>query len=97
MTIANLTSRLPALSARLPTQSQITRMFAGRTHRSPAEFAAVFTLGLLVGGVTALLHATKPGKELRRDIAKRAAKLRERARERIGANGHARPEHDARL
>lgn len=97
MTIANLTSRLPALSAHLPSQSRISRIFATRTHRSPVEFAAVFALGLLVGAGAALLNARKPGKELRKEIAERAGKLRERARERIAANGHARHEHNAQF
>jgi hypothetical protein len=90
MTLADFTSRLPAVSSRLPS-------FVARTHRSPAEFGAVFALGLLVGAVTALLHAPKTGKQLRRELAARAGKLRESARERIGSNGHARSEPGARV
>ncbi|MGH2901644.1 MAG: YtxH domain-containing protein [Solirubrobacteraceae bacterium] len=97
MTLADLTSRLPAVGAHLPSQSQIARMFAARERRSPAEFAAVFALGLIVGGVAALLHAPKTGKQLRSEIAKRAGKLRDSARERIGTNGHAKNEQVARL
>jgi len=96
-TLTDLASRLPALSVHLPTQSQISRLFPARTHRSSAEFAAVFTLGLLVGAATALLNARKPGKELRREIGERAGKLRERARESIRANGDARQERSANV
>jgi len=95
MTLADLTSRLPALGAHLPAQRQITRMFAARTQRSPMELTAVFAIGLLVGAAAALLSTPRTGKELRHQIADRAGKLRESARERIGANGHAREEHAA--
>jgi hypothetical protein len=96
-TLTDLASRLPGIYENLPSQSQISRLFPVRTHRSSGEFAAVFTLGLLVGAATALLNARQPGKELRKEIAERAGKLRERARERIAANGHARREHDTQL